>query len=887
MQGVTDTAQALDVNLVCFVGGQIKGDSSREFSLYDLILPKKLDGLILAADLSHGVSPEDTRRFCLRFLTIPLVGLSLDVEGIPTIHSDSFNGMRQAISHLVEAHGRSRIAFIQGPAWQFEAKQRYQAYEKALETSGLAFDPLLVVPGDFSPESGRAAVRVLLDERKASLDAIVAANDRMAFGVLEALEERGLQVPTDIALVGFDDVLEAQVLGVPLTTVSQHFYASGQQAVSMVVNQIKGHSIPRQAMMPTELVLRWSCGCLPAAIQQVVCNAPDELPATTSRQPHGLKVLQSHRKAAIDALLGTFSPYTLPGARTPRRQIAATLSDLWGRFLSDLSGETQDNFLKAFAQALTTTQQLPILGNDAALWHSFLSEFRRQVLPYLPDRQVTLRAENLLEQVRILIGEAAQRTQGYQRLAVERQEEKLQGLGHSLATLVSLKDLEDAARLHFPGLGIEHCHIALYDKFEPGMTVRNAQTVQARLLLEYDQGVIECSTNGPSFPARELGPAERLPEGKRYCAIVSPLSFSQSQLGFLWTEVNLRDWEIYIRLGNLLSSAIFRALLIKEREEAMQEIGLLLVHAEQHSVELGTAKDAAEKAAHQAQLALEENASLYDEIKRFNEQLEQMVAQRTEELAQAYRTLEKLDHNKTDFINVAAHELRTPLTVIKGYMGMIDSEAAIRSNPYLSEVVKGVVKGTDRLHMIINSMLDVARIDSQVLDMHTELTSIPVMLKRIQADYHLALSDRRLTLALKNLDQLPLIQADPTLLLKVFQNLIGNAIKYTPDGGEITVSGLATRDEALGEFVEIRVQDRGIGIDPEHHELIFEKFYQTGTVALHSSGETKFKGGGPGLGLSIVRGIVLAHRGRIWVESEGHDEEKYPGSAFHVLLPVG
>jgi signal transduction histidine kinase len=148
------------------------------------------------------------------------------------------------------------------------------------------------------------------------------------------------------------------------------------------------------------------------------------------------------------------------------------------------------------------------------------------------------------------------------------------------------------------------------------------------------------------------------------------------------------------------------------------------------------------------------------------------------------------------------------------------------------------------------------------------------------------------------LEALPLIQADPDLLWKVFYQLVINAIKYTPDGGAITVSGteitpLPSFDYAQdaqegpgARSVEIVVSDTGIGIDPAHHELIFEKFYQTGPVAFHSSGKTKFKGGGPGLGLAIARGIVIAHNGRIWVESQGYDEAHCPGSQFHVRLPL-
>jgi signal transduction histidine kinase len=125
------------------------------------------------------------------------------------------------------------------------------------------------------------------------------------------------------------------------------------------------------------------------------------------------------------------------------------------------------------------------------------------------------------------------------------------------------------------------------------------------------------------------------------------------------------------------------------------------------------------------------------------------------------------------------------------------------------------------------------------------------------------------------------------LLVKVFYHLIANAVKYTPDGGKVTISGRVTPAfNGQLEGIEVRIQDTGIGIDPKFQELIFEKFYQTGSVALHSSGTTKFKGGGPGLGLPIARGIVLAHGGRIWVESSGHDDEKLPGSIFYVWLPI-
>jgi len=132
----------------------------------------------------------------------------------------------------------------------------------------------------------------------------------------------------------------------------------------------------------------------------------------------------------------------------------------------------------------------------------------------------------------------------------------------------------------------------------------------------------------------------------------------------------------------------------------------------------------------------------------------------------------------------------------------------------------------------------------------------------------------------------PIVNGDPTLIQKALYHLIVNAIKYTPDGGKVTLSLRPVALEKDQPGVEIRVRDTGIGLDPEHHELIFEKFYQVGDATIHSSGRTTFKGGGPGLGLAIVRGVARAHGGKTWVESSGSDETNFPGSTFFIQLPV-
>jgi signal transduction histidine kinase len=163
---------------------------------------------------------------------------------------------------------------------------------------------------------------------------------------------------------------------------------------------------------------------------------------------------------------------------------------------------------------------------------------------------------------------------------------------------------------------------------------------------------------------------------------------------------------------------------------------------------------------------------------------------------------------------------------------------------------------------------------------------ISLVVMRAQKTFKAAFKERNLTLITDGLDQVPVILADADLIYKVFYHLMMNAIKYTQDGGQITISGRAVNDNPEKPEIEVVISDTGIGIDKEHHELVFEKFYQTGELHLHSSGRTKFKGGGPGLGLAIARGILEAHDGRIWVESAGHDEKAHLGSQFYIRLPI-
>src|SRR5688572_30192876 len=263
-------------------------------------------------------------------------------------------------------------------------------------------------------------------------------------------------------------------------------------------------------------------------------------------------------------------------------------------------------------------------------------------------------------------------------------------------------------------------------------------------------------------------------------------------------------------------------------------------------------------------------------------EMETRVAHISSEMAKVQKRMERVDKSKSAFISVAAHELKTPITLIEGYASMMDDLMHQGKGNNLESLLAGMSTGIDRLRSIVDDMIDVSMIDNELLQLTFQPIQVAQMLSALSVEMEPVLQTRRLTINISDFEgSREWIYIDATRITQALRNVINNAIKYTPDGGTITIDG-----RRLSGFIEVTVADTGIGISAEDQATIFEKFGQLGRVDLHSSGKTKFKGGGPGLGLPIARGILEAHGGSIWVQSDGHDEIKNPGSTFHILIPA-
>jgi signal transduction histidine kinase len=263
-------------------------------------------------------------------------------------------------------------------------------------------------------------------------------------------------------------------------------------------------------------------------------------------------------------------------------------------------------------------------------------------------------------------------------------------------------------------------------------------------------------------------------------------------------------------------------------------------------------------------------------------EMETRVAHISSEMEKVQKRMARVDKSKSAFISVAAHELKTPITLIEGYASMMDDLMQQGKGTNLDGLLAGMNTGIDRLRSIVDDMIDVSMIDNNLLQLNFQPTQIAQTLSALSLEMEPTLRSRKLKIDIREFDgSKQWISIDATRITQALRNVIHNAIKYTPDGGTITIDG-----RRLSGFIEVTVTDTGIGISVEDQASIFEKFGQLGRVDLHSSGKTKFKGGGPGLGLPIARGILEAHGGSIWVQSEGHDEIRNPGSTFHVLIPA-
>ena len=256
-----------------------------------------------------------------------------------------------------------------------------------------------------------------------------------------------------------------------------------------------------------------------------------------------------------------------------------------------------------------------------------------------------------------------------------------------------------------------------------------------------------------------------------------------------------------------------------------------------------------------------------------------------ENLKIANDELTELDELKNNFIILISHELKTPLTAVSTnaqLMNMIIEKAGLQEDEMLSRTAANLDKATARMRHVIDEIVQFFRIASGQLELVLNEIRLSDVIVPVVNNMASACEARNLTITMADdLQMLPLVSVDPRKLKIVFQNIIGNAVKYTPDGGEIQIDATILENSQI----EIAVKDTGIGVPLDEQQRVFDMFHMLGSLNTHSTSKSAFRGGGFGLGLPIARGIVEAHHGCIRLQSSGYDETLLPGTVCTVTLP--
>jgi len=731
-RGVADVAREHNVNAISFIGEYVhdtKGFKAQANILYDLIGADSIDGLVIQNLMFNLLDADEVQEFYDRYGSLPIVGMGREpVEGFPNVQSEGYQGMRLAIEHLIEVHGRSQIAFIKGLPNFKPHNERYQAYLDVLAKYDLPFDPARVaVPHDAAEveqtDWGQVALRRLLDDQQAEIDALVANDDRFAHDLLPELQVRGIRVPDDIALVGFDDEEGSNCLTPPLTTVPIPIYELGRQAAETLLAKMAGRTEPDQVInVPSDqLIVRQSCGCLDPKVTQVVAGPVDRTGVTESLEVNLASrrdSIVSEMTQAADAVVGI-----TPGW-------AEKLLDSFVASLSAVKNpEAPAQFLSTLDEIL---RQVVAVEGDVEVWSQVLSTLRRQLLPYLSiDEAGTLsrdRVEDLWLQAQAMIGRVSQRAQAYRDLQAERRKRILNEIATALATNFDLNNLADILARELPRLGISRGYLALYEDLQ---SYRYPQSVPewSRLVLAYDQAHsngsprVELESGGRRFLSRQLVPPGFLPPQEPFNLIVQALYFQNEQIGFAVFEDGPDEGVIYELLRAQISSALKGDLLFQEAQQARLEA-------------------------------------------------------------------EKADRIKTRLLANVSHELRTPLNIILGYSKDVletPDPYGITPPPALLEDVEHIYSSAEHQLRVINDLLDLSRAEIDELDLYLELLDPRPLFQDAFDSITRSVADPRVTLKLDLPERLPLIQADPVRLRQVLLNLLSNAHKFT-DQGEVILA---------------------------------------------------------------------------------------------------
>lgn len=566
-QGAMITAKQLDADLIIFPGRNLESPHGYDYqynSVFRFLTRDNIDSLILGTTLICNYVDESAINDFVRNLSgMPIVSIGMKMEGIPSILINNRSGVRELTRHQIDVHGARNIAFIRGPVNNSEANERFEAYRAELEAHGIPFDDKLIGQGDFTPHSVAPAIEKILSSNDQLPDAFMFANDEMAIQGMWLLKEKGLRIPDDTAVIGYDDIRESSSQKIPVTTVAQPLAEMADYAVRTAVDLALGKDVPLETYLPTRAVIRSSCGCMLHSVNDVIKIRKNS-------------VISNVKENICDRILeildeSVFHNYS--EAERRRDNVRCVLTRILELSTDRGSGSAGEKELFEFLNSFSRTLRLESEdGLPPEQWQVPLSILADVVNSSFSSSLLFDQFRFLVRACGVLTLDAALVVRGSSQFEYERISEHLQDLEYNMSSIMDVNDLIQTLVRQLQNVGISTFSLSRYDaewEQKRGEAWKCCPPLRCVAAM-YDGIEQEIRSCTDTDQATSFAPLCRPAGDKSRTIAVYPLFFRENHYGIIAYELSLQSGFIYESLTTQISGVLKRIFLYDAKDRAEQ-----------------------------------------------------------------------------------------------------------------------------------------------------------------------------------------------------------------------------------------------------------------------------------------------------------------------------
>ncbi|MBN1798761.1 MAG: diguanylate cyclase [Spirochaetales bacterium] len=567
---IVKTCREYDQNILGFGGGFLASPDQSVLGencnfIYDLVNKENVDGIIIEGSIGNFISRKMMLDFLKKYAGIPMVNIGTNIEGINNILIDNKKGMEDLVTHLVEYHNYKKIAFVEGTEGNFEAIARYKAYEKVLKQHNIPIDKNLVTNGNFNYFGGVKAYQTLFEERKADIDAIVCANDYMAISIILEMQKHGYKVPDDAAVTGFDDTEESLTTKPTLTTIKQPFYDIGQESVKMLLSLLEGKKVPDKIVLPTEFLIRESCGCKVADKLYHIKSSGITKTVTKDDKNECIDEISININKELPFLINKIS-------------VKQWVKDIIDSYNTINGGENRDRLFERF---LILFHKLIDSNEEILTIYRFISIFYSSIINRLTVENERENVLHLWIDTVILFGLLIKDELSDKKAKFKLESHVVFDINENFINTFNFEQLKEAILDNLTHFQFNSFFICLFE---------DETLEKSKILIAYDKNKRE-KIRFDSFPSKNLLPS-KINKNKRFEYVVMSLNFKDEYFGYVIYDIQTLTCFIYETLSVQISGAIKGSRLTNELYEYTTQ---LETKVKERTIELENANEKLKK----------------------------------------------------------------------------------------------------------------------------------------------------------------------------------------------------------------------------------------------------------------------------------------------------